>query len=1122
MVRIGLLGGVRAVTEDGQPIDIGPAKSQTVLAALALSPGTPLAVSRLVELVWGDAPPRTAHKTLQWHVARLRKGLGSATIVRVGAAYRLDVAPDAVDVTRFQRHLREGDPAAALAQWGGTPLAGLDAPGLAAAVAGLTEQWLSAVEADLERRVESDPRGVIGSLAELAERYPLREGFCALLMTALYQVGRQADALAAFRRARHHLVTQLGVEPGPALRELESRILDHDERLRGRAAPEHAPPRRPSGTVTFGLAQVAHSATGWATHRAAAAPMARLDHLVRAAADRHGGYVFAAGAESVGVAFHRADDAAAWAARLQRAAASERWPDGAEPGVRIGLHTGESEEVATGYVGAAVDLAARIAAAGHGGQTLASGATAGLLDRSDLHDLGWFCLDGVAGDQRIVQIGAGEHAPIRLPGIRRGYLPLRVGRLIGRDGDLRAAADALARSPVVTLVGPGGIGKTQLALAAARTAAADHGWDGWLIELAEIASPADVPRAVADVLGVAQRPGHALTQSIVAVLRSRRALLVIDNCEHVIDGAAELVQAIVAGCSQVRVLATARERLAVAGEQVLVVGPLDPAAGAELFHARALAADRTYDARAHHRYVEEICRRLDGIPLAIELAAARTISHRPVDLVARLNDRLRVTGGRRTGAARHRTLRAAIQWSYDLLTPAEQTLFQRLSVFNAPFDLSAAEAVADEQDVDDLLGDLVERSMVTVDSGPLGRRFRLLETMRQFAAEHLRERGHTDLAAGRHARWCVREVTHIHRLLTGPGEIEGVARLGDLWANLRAALTWACAAGDPRLADALVRPVVTELPLRGRQEIGLWAEHILAIMSAEDQEDQDVRAFWLVWVAERYTQNANPAGYRHVADRCGEQGRPLSRYAHAYACGDGEALWRCLPDAVADLRRQDEQYLAAFLEMTSAGTLLGIGRFEQVDTSVTALADRYRIHGPPTLLHWALQTLGYSASFQGRHDDADRYFDEAARVDLPTGTLSANKTNEARSAFRRGERLRAFQLLRSHVDELIETDNVIAASVVCIEFINMMAAVDRIAEAAHMLGYLEAANDFGALAARTLVTEATNKIAATVRHGSDATPASVRHIDDRAALKYMRDVLVELARPDVQPETSAS
>ncbi|WP_214320647.1 AfsR/SARP family transcriptional regulator [Nonomuraea sediminis] len=1171
-MRIGLLGGVRVATEDGEPVDIGSAKSQTVLAALALSPGTPLPVSRLVELVWGDAPPRTADKTLQWHVAQLRKSLGPDMIVRVGAAYRLEVAPDAVDVTRFRRCLREGDLDGALAQWGGTPLAGLDAPGLAAAVAGLTEQWLSAVEADLERRVESEPREVIGSLAELAERHPLREGLWALLMTALYRVGRQADALAAYQRARHQLVTQLGVEPGPGLRELESRILDHDERLRGPAVPEHAPPRRPNGTVTFGFAQVA----GLATPRVATA---RLEQLIRAAADRHDGYVFAVGTESVGVAFHRADDAAAWATRLQRSAADERWHDdvepgarmdqraggsgeaasgfgvelgvriglhtgeseeevaavsvesgvqvglhtggaeagvgaesgvrvglhaggSGEPGVRVGLHTGQSEEVGAGYGGAAVQVAVGIAAAGCGGQILASGATAGLLERGDLRDLGWFHLEG---DLRIVQIGEGEYPPIRLPGIRQGHLPLGVGRLFGRDGDMPVVAEALERSRVVTLVGPGGIGKTQLALAAAHAASGHRGWDAWLVELAEITSPEDVPRAVADALGVAQRPGHTLTQSIVAALRSRPALLVIDNCEHVLDGAAGLVQAVVAGCPQVRVLATARERLAVQDEQVLVVGPLDPTAGAELFHARALAADRTYDAREHHRHVEEICRRLDGIPLAIELAAARTISHRPVDLVARLDDRLRLTGGRRTGAARHRTLRAAIQWSYDLLTEAEQTLFQRLSVFTAPFDLGAAQAVADDQEVDDLLGDLVARSIVTVDFGPYGRRFRLLEPVRQFAAEHLRERGHADLAAGLHARWCLREVTHIHGLLTGPGEIEGVARLGELWANLRAAVTWACADGDPRLADALIRPIVTELPLRGRQELGGWAENLLAATSAEDQ---DLRAFWLVWVAERHTQNANPAGFRQVADQYGEPRRALSRYAHAYATGDGEGLLRCLPDAVAELRRQGEQDLAAFLEMTSAGTLLGIGRFEQVDTSVSALADRYRINGPPTLLHWALQTLGYSASFQGRQDEADRCFDEAARVDIPLGTLSANKATEARSVFRRGDRPRAFRLLRSHIDELIETDNVIAASVVCIEFINMMAAIDRLAEAARMLGYLEAVNDFGALAVRTLVSEAAAKVAASGRQGSEPG----HHIDDRAALGYMRDVLVELTQ----------
>lgn len=875
-VRIALLGGVRVATDDGEPVDIGSAKSQTVLAALALATGTPLTLSRLIELVWGEEPPPTAPKALQWHIAQLRKGLGHDAITRVGAAYRLDVPPDTVDVARFQRHLRDGDVRAALAQWAGTPLAGLDAPSLEPAVAGLTEQWLNATEADLALR---DPREVIGPLTELTQRHPLRENLWALLMTALYREGRQADALAAYRRARHHLITQLGIEPGPALRTLETRILHHDEQLHS--------PRNP---------------------------------------------------------------------------------------------------------------------------------------------------------------------------------PRRLIGLIGRDSDLRAIADALARTPIVTLVGPGGIGKTRLALAAAH--------DASLIELAEITQPADVPRAVADALAVAQRPGHTLTQSIVAALRTRPALLLIDNCEHVIHGAADLVHAIVTGCPHVRVLATSRERLAVPDEQVLTVGPLDPAAGTELFHARARAADATYDTHAHQHHVDEICRRLDGIPLAIELAAARTITHTPADLVARLSDRLQVTGSRRTGAARHRTLRAAIQWSYDLLTPAEQTLFQHLSVFTAPFDLSAAEAVAD----DSLLGNLVGQSMVTAETGPYGRRFRLLEPIRQFAAEHLSQ---PDLVAERHARWCVREVTHIHHLLTGPNEIDGVARLADLWPNLRAAVTWACTARHPQLADALVRPIVTELPLRGRQEIGVWAEQILAL-TADD--------FWLLWVAERHTQNANPDGYHQYGGR----DLPLSRWSDAYAGGDGEALWRCLPEAIADL--QDQPYLAAFLEMTSAGPLLGTGRFEQVDTSVTALADRYRAHGPPTLLHWALQTLGYAAAFQGR--DADPYFDEAARIDLPAGTLSANKSTEARAAFRRGSHQRAFELLRSHIDELLDTDNVVAASVVCIEFITMMAAIDRVSEAAHMLGYLQGAGDFGALAARTLVPT--------------TIVATVSHEDDRTALIYMRDALSAL------------
>ena len=272
--------------------------------------------------------------------------------------------------------------------------------------------------------------------------------------------------------------------------------------------------------------------------------------------------------------------------------------------------------------------------------------------------------------------------------------------------------------------------------------------------------------------------------------------------------------------------------------------------------------------------------------------------------------------------------------------------------------------------------------------------------------------------------------------------------------------------------------------------------------------DEEARAGWLLWVAERYVQNADMDGYARVVRHHGEPDHPLSRYARAYASGDGAALAQCLPGAVADLRARGEDYLAAFIEMTSAGTLLGVGRFAEVDASVSALANRYRAQGPPTLQHWALQALAYSASFQGRPAQAEQYFDEAATIDLPEGALSANQLVEARSAFRRGRHSRAFGLLGTYIDEQFEVDNVAVASVVCVEFINMMVAIDRYAEAAHMLAYLAAANEFGALASRTLVAEAASKIAA--GRGQAAETTTTHRIDDRQALAYMRDVLGQL------------
>ncbi len=949
VVQIRLLGGVSAAAGAGEMVDLGPAKCRAVLAALALSPGEAVPVTRLVDLVWGQDPPRTAEKTLQGYVARLRRSIGAAAIVRTGAAYRLDVGAEAVDAHRFQRYVAIGDVEAALTEWRGMPLAGLDVPGLAPAAEGLVEQWLGAVEADLERRVAADPPAAVAALTQLTADHPFREGLWALLMTVLYRSGRQRDALAAYQRARRHLVEELGVEPGPRLTELEGLILGHDEQLRPHAEP----------------------------------------------------------------------------------------------------------------------TASTVASA------------------------------------------------------RRGNLPQRSAWLFGRDNDRDAVVEAVEASPVVTLVGPGGIGKTSLALAAARRWQ-DEGHDDrqrvWLVELAEIAASGDVPRAVATALGVAERSGATLTDSVVAALGSRPALLVLDNCEHVIDGAAALVRAVADHTPDSRVLATSRERLAIVGEQLVSVAALDPAgAAADLFAERARAVSGEFRLEECRSDVVEVCRRLDGVPLAIELAAARARTLPPSELLSRLDDSLRLlTTGDRAGADRHRTLRATIQWSYDLLSPAQRRLFERLSVFTGPFDLAAAEAVAADADVDTvevdhLLGDLVERSMVTPEPGRFGPRFRLLETLRHFADQHLAAQDEAEGISRRHAQWCRRQVAAIHDLLTGPGEIEGVARLAELWPNLRTAVGWACTTGDLALADALVRPIAPEVNLRRQAEIGDWAERILDLTAPDDEATV---VFWLTWAAERHTQAGDRAAYERVvgrhadhADHADHAAHPLMRYAHAAQYEDPADLAAASPAAVAWLRRHGAGHAAGLLEVTGvASGLMAQGRFGELDAVASEMVDRYR-QGPPTLLYFAWGLLGFSAQFQGRHDEANRFFAQSADIEVPAGTYLVNRTVEARAVFDGGEPARAFRMLRDHVDTVLATDYVDVARMVAVEFVAMTAAADRLADAALVLSYLDTTGGFGARARETLLADAVRRIAA----DPDVTVDDGDAPDGRQALAHMREVLDDLA-----------
>ena len=376
------------------------------------------------------------------------------------------------------------------------------------------------------------------------------------------------------------------------------------------------------------------------------------------------------------------------------------------------LATGEAELRDGDYFGAVLNRAARVMAAGHGGQVLLADSTAGLLTGVNLVDLGPRRLRDVSVPVGLFQVQA--------PGLRTDFPPLRaldtspgnlrpaITSFIGRESEVGEIEAALRAHRLVTLTGAGGVGKTRLATEVAARLADEFPDGVWFFELAAVTDPAAVPDAVAAVLGITQQPGKSVAESVAAALEGRVRLLVIDNCEHVRDAAADLVEAILAQSATVRILATSREGLRVADEQLWAVPSLDVDAGTDsaavtLFVERARSVAQRFSlAGADAEAVVEICRRLDGIPLAIELAASRMASMTSMEVRDRLDQRFRLLVGSRRGLERHQTLRHAVAWSYDLLDDAEKVLLERCSVFAGGFDLQSVCAVAGLDDRDDL------------------------------------------------------------------------------------------------------------------------------------------------------------------------------------------------------------------------------------------------------------------------------------------------------------------------------------------------------------------------------------------------------------------------------------
>ena len=559
VMQVRLFGELEAVAERGR-VPIRGTKQRALLALLALQRGHPVSADRLIDSLWGDGHAANPANALQAQIGQLRRTLGAAAIVTTEAGYALAVGPGDVDVIRFEQLVAEGrrlaadgEMAAASAALGealslrrGEPLAEFAYAGFAAAErAHLDQLALVAIEdragADLVLGRHGE---VAGELATACRRHPLRERLWELLILALYRAGRQGDALRAYTEVRDHVVDELGIDPGPALRELQARILAQDPALAATPAP--------------------------------------------------------------------------------------------------------------------VPAAAPLAAAGHPCEPLAAA----------------------------------------------GNLRERLSSFVGRDAELDQLREAIRSSRLVTLTGPGGAGKTRLAVEAAAALRGAHRDGAWLIELAGVAEPKGVAPAASGALGVGAsalpgpQPAGSTVDLIVRHLTGRSLVVVLDNCEHVIGEAAALADTLVTAVPGLRVIATSREALGVPGEVLVPVAGLAPPGAVELFADRARAVRPGFTADGHTRpLIEDICRRLDGMPLAVELAAARLRALPLATLAERLDDRFRLlTGGARTALPRQQTLRAVVDWSYDLLFEDERRLFARLAVFTGGCGLTAAEAVcADEQ-----------------------------------------------------------------------------------------------------------------------------------------------------------------------------------------------------------------------------------------------------------------------------------------------------------------------------------------------------------------------------------------------------------------------------------------
>jgi predicted ATPase/class 3 adenylate cyclase/DNA-binding CsgD family transcriptional regulator len=758
----------------------------------------------------------------------------------------------------------------------------------------------------------------------------------------------------------------------------------------------------PTGTVTLLLADVEGSTLLWETQPdEMTAAIARLNQTVSETIAAHDGVrpVEQGEGDSFVAAFARASDAIAAALELQRAPL-------APIRLRIGVHTGEIQlRDEDNYAGPTINRTARLRDLGHGGQTLLSGTTEDLVaDRLPadtwLTDLGSHPLRDLPRPERVMQLChpdlVNEFPPLRVSKtIVSQHLPVQLTTFIGRDAELSQVRELLAANRLVTLTGAGGVGKTRLAVQIAAQLTGDFADGVWLVDLAPITYPDVVRVAVARTFGLPDQPGRSTMDAITRFVAGRQMLVVLDNCEHLLDATAALMMALLEACPSLTMLSTSREPIGIAGEVGWRVPSLSLADDAiELFTDRARRARPDFEISDDNAAaaVSEICRRLDGVPLAIELAAARVRALSLTEILDSLHDRFRLlTGGSRTAVRRQQTLRASVDWSHALLTEPERVLFRRLAAFMGGFDLDAAQAVAGGGEVEryqvlDQLTLLVDKSLVVAEDSRGRTRYQLLETVRQYAQEKLGESGEADAVRSRHRD----HYTALAAMLDVPAGSDYEQRIAQAETeidNLRAAFAWSLENSNVELALTLASSLQRLWQARGRFREGLaWFDAALAGLDAQSLDvvpavraralaDRALLAA-LMGAADSLEQAQQALAIAREVDDSALLVRALT------ACGpiaaiNAEAARPYLAEAIGLARELDDrwrlgQILAwqALVALTEGDPIAGRAAAEEGRDLANATGDRYASR----LCRWG---LGVAALMQGDLVAAVAQFGEA-------------------------------------------------------------------------------------------------------------------------------------------------